>query len=151
MANICNITGKCVRSGNNVPRGNINNKTKTRRKFYPNLQQKKFFLKELGTSITLELCTKAMRTINKNGLYPTLKKAFDSNTFALNALVKLEPTLQGIEELLIEKKMFFLGEEGKDPTLNYLEGRMKEKNLPVGIRPLLKALHKHKLHLIHTF
>jgi hypothetical protein len=115
------------------------------------LQQKKFFLKELGTSITLELSTQAMRTINKNGLYPTLKKTFENRTFALNALVKLEPTLQGIEELLIEKKIFFLGEEGKDPTLKYLEGRMKEKNLPIGIRPLLKVLHKHKLHLIHTF
>lgn len=42
---------------------------------YPNLQKKKIYIPELKKSIRLTLSTDAIKTINKNGAYQTLKKA----------------------------------------------------------------------------
>lgn len=42
---------------------------------YPNLQKKKIFIPEMNKYITLTLSTRAIKTINKNGAYATLKKA----------------------------------------------------------------------------
>ena len=42
---------------------------------YPNLQKKKIFIPEMNKYLTLTLSTKAIKTINKNGAYATLKKA----------------------------------------------------------------------------
>ncbi|MES2436491.1 MAG: bL28 family ribosomal protein [Patescibacteria group bacterium] len=42
---------------------------------YPNLQKKKIFIPEMNKHIILTLSTKAIKTINKNGAYATLKKA----------------------------------------------------------------------------
>ena len=42
---------------------------------YVNLQKKKVFVPELGKSIKIEVSTKGMRTMKKNGVYATLKKA----------------------------------------------------------------------------
>ncbi len=42
---------------------------------YPNLQKKKIFIPEMNKSITLTLSTKAIKTINRNGAYATLRKA----------------------------------------------------------------------------
>lgn len=70
MARVCEITGKRVQTGNNVSHAN----NKTRRKFYPNLQKKRFYLAEEGRWITLKVSTSAIRTINKNGLAAVLKK-----------------------------------------------------------------------------
>ena len=78
MANICEITGKRVVFGHK--RSKANNKTK--RKFYPNIQKKHFFFKELNAWVVLSVCTQAMRTINKHGLYVTLKKASKKGTLA---------------------------------------------------------------------
>lgn len=50
------------------------NPTGKRRK-YPNLQKKRIYIPELGTSIRLEISTKAIRTINKHGAFRTLKKS----------------------------------------------------------------------------
>ncbi|HYC34253.1 MAG TPA: bL28 family ribosomal protein [Candidatus Paceibacterota bacterium] len=41
----------------------------------PNLQKKKIYIPELQKSISMVLSTKAIKTINKNGAYKTLKKA----------------------------------------------------------------------------
>lgn len=41
----------------------------------PNLQKKKIFIPELQKTITITISTSAMKTINKNGAYKTLKKA----------------------------------------------------------------------------
>lgn len=71
MARVCQITGKRPRSGNNVSHAN----NKTKRKFYPNLHKKRFYLAEEDTWITLKVSTSALRTINKNGLKAVLKKA----------------------------------------------------------------------------
>ena len=47
MSRVCQITGKKVISGNNVSHSHI----KTRRKFHPNLQVKKFYNPETGNKV----------------------------------------------------------------------------------------------------
>jgi ribosomal protein L28 len=42
---------------------------------YPNLQKKKIYIPELKKYVTLTLSTRAIKTIQKNGAYSTLKKA----------------------------------------------------------------------------
>jgi large subunit ribosomal protein L28 len=71
MARVCDITGKRTRVGNNVSHAN----NKTKRKFYPNLQKKRFYIPEEDAWITLKVATSAIRTINKNGISAVLKKA----------------------------------------------------------------------------
>ncbi|TAE36209.1 MAG: 50S ribosomal protein L28 [Runella slithyformis] len=71
MAKVCEITGKRTRVGNNV--SNANNRTK--RKFFPNLQKKRFFIPSLGEWVEMKVATSAIRTINKNGIESVLKKA----------------------------------------------------------------------------
>ncbi len=70
MARVCQVTGKKPIVGNKVSHSNI----KTKRRFLPNLQKKKFYLAEEDKWITLKLTTDAMRTINKNGLMSVVKK-----------------------------------------------------------------------------
>ncbi len=42
---------------------------------YVNLQKKRIFIPEMNKTIVVTLSTKAIKTINKNGAYATLKKA----------------------------------------------------------------------------
>jgi large subunit ribosomal protein L28 len=70
MARVCQVTGKKPVSGNKVSHSNI----KTKRRFLPNLQTKKFFLAEENKWITLKLTTDGIRTINKNGLFTVVKE-----------------------------------------------------------------------------
>ncbi|HEU0126145.1 MAG TPA: 50S ribosomal protein L28, partial [Flavobacterium sp.] len=42
MSRICDLTGKTALKGNNVSHSNV----KTKRKFYPNLQTKRFYIPE---------------------------------------------------------------------------------------------------------
>ena len=71
MSRFCQLTGKKVLSGNNVSHSN----KKTKRKFYPNLQTKKFFIPEENKWITLKVSTAAIRTINKKGFSAVLADA----------------------------------------------------------------------------
>ena len=71
MSRICQITGKKMMNGNTVSHSNI----KTKRKFYPNLQTKKFFIPEENKSITLKVSAAGIRTINKKGISAALKEA----------------------------------------------------------------------------
>ncbi|MCC9136543.1 50S ribosomal protein L28 [Pontibacter silvestris] len=71
MARVCDLTGKRVQVGNNVSHAN----NKTKRKFYPNLQKKRFYIPEEDAWVTLKVSTSALRTINKNGISSVLKKA----------------------------------------------------------------------------
>ena len=57
--------------GNNVSHSN----RKTKRKFYPNLVTKKFFLPEEEIYVTLKISTAALRTINKKGISACMKEA----------------------------------------------------------------------------
>ncbi len=70
MARVCELTGKKTISGNNVSHSN----RKTRRKFYPNLQEKRFFIPEENRWVTLKVSTSAIRTINKKGISAYLKE-----------------------------------------------------------------------------
>ena len=77
MAKVCAITkkGSIVGGGySNRTRATQFNPTGIVRK-YPNLQKKKIFIPEMNKYINLTISTKAIRTINKNGAYATLKKA----------------------------------------------------------------------------
>jgi large subunit ribosomal protein L28 len=71
MSRVCQLTGKKVMVGNNVSHSN----RKTKRKFYPNLIKKKFYIPEEDKFITLRVSTSALRTVNKNGISACLKKA----------------------------------------------------------------------------
>lgn len=73
MSRVCQLTGKSVMVGNNVSHSN----RKTKRKFYPNLITKKFFLPEEERIITLKISTSALRTINKKGISACIKEARD--------------------------------------------------------------------------
>jgi len=71
MARVCQITGKKPIAGNHVSHSNI----KTKRRFLPNLQEKKFFIPEENRWITLKVSSKAIRMINKKGVSACLKEA----------------------------------------------------------------------------
>ncbi len=77
MARICPVTKKTSINGggySNATRATQFNPTgKVRR--YVNLQNKKIYIPELKKSIRLTLSTRAIKTINKNGAFATLKKA----------------------------------------------------------------------------
>lgn len=71
MSRICQITGKHVITGNSVSHSNA----KTKRKFYPNLQLKKFYIPEEDRWITLKVSTAGLRNISKKGISACLKEA----------------------------------------------------------------------------
>ncbi len=71
MSRVCQITGRGALNGNRVSHSNI----KTKRRFYPNLQNKKFYLPEEGIWVSLKVSAKGMRTINKKGLSACLDNA----------------------------------------------------------------------------
>ncbi len=77
MAKICAITKRGSKMGggySNRTRATQFNPTGMTRK-YPNLQKKKIYIPELKKYVRLTLSTDAIKTINKNGAYQTLKKA----------------------------------------------------------------------------
>lgn len=74
MARVCQVTGKKPITGNKVSHSNI----KTKRRFLPNLQTKRYFLAEEDKWITMKISTEAIRTINKNGLYAVVKEMRES-------------------------------------------------------------------------
>ncbi|MFT5600910.1 MAG: large subunit ribosomal protein L28 [Flavobacteriales bacterium] len=69
MARVCQVTGKKVMSGNNVS----HSLRRTKRKFYPNLITKRFYIPEEDKWITLKLSTSGLRIINKKGISAVLK------------------------------------------------------------------------------
>jgi large subunit ribosomal protein L28 len=69
MARVCELTGKRPIVGNKVSHSNI----KTKRRFLPNLQTKRYFLAEEDKWIIMKISSEAIRTINKNGLYAMVK------------------------------------------------------------------------------
>ena len=71
MSRVCQLTGKKVITGNNVS----HSKRRTKRKFYPNLITKRFYLPEEDKWISLKVSTSALRTINKNGIAAVMKDA----------------------------------------------------------------------------
>ena len=71
MSRVCQITGKKVMVGNNVSHSHA----KTRRKFYPNLFVKKFYLPEEKRWIKVKISAAGIRLINKKGVKSALEHA----------------------------------------------------------------------------
>ena len=77
MAKICPITQKSsLMAGgySNRTRATQYNPTGKKRK-YANIQKKRIYIPELDKTLTLEISTQGLKTIQKNGAYKTLKKA----------------------------------------------------------------------------
>ena len=77
MAKVCDITGKKTQVG-----GRYSNRTRATQfnpggnvKRRPNIQKKRIYVPELGKSITINVSTKGLRIIAKNGAYKTLREA----------------------------------------------------------------------------
>ena len=64
MPRVCQITGKAPMVGNNVSHAN----NRTKRRFLPNLQRRRFWVETENRWISLRLTTNALRTIDKNGI-----------------------------------------------------------------------------------
>ena len=71
MSKVCQITGKSVMTGNNVSHSN----RRTKRKYYPNLFVKKFYIPEEDSWVTLKVSAAGLRNINKNGITASLNEA----------------------------------------------------------------------------
>ena len=68
MSRDCQVTGKSPMVGNNVSHAN----NKTKRRFLPNLQQRRFWLESEGRFVSLRVSTKGLRTIDKKGIETVL-------------------------------------------------------------------------------
>ena len=84
MSRTCQVTDRGTRVGGNISRrglpksqGGVGLRTTghTKRTYKVNVQKKRIWVPELGEHVTVRLSTKALRTIDKNGAYPTLLKA----------------------------------------------------------------------------
>jgi len=71
MSRVCELSGKKLMSGNNVS----HSLRRTKRKFYPNLITKRFYLPEEDKWVTLKVATSALKTINKIGISAAIKEA----------------------------------------------------------------------------
>lgn len=69
MSRVCQVTGKRPVSGNNVSHA-VN---RTKRRFYPNIQRKRYWVEEENRFVTLKVSVRGMRTIDKNGIYAVLQ------------------------------------------------------------------------------
>ena len=77
MAKVCAITKRGSINGggySNKTRATQFNPTGLRRR-HPNLQKKRIYIPELKKTVTITLSTRAIKTIQKNGAFATLKKA----------------------------------------------------------------------------
>jgi len=68
MARVCVVTGKKPMVGNNVSHAN----NRTKRRFLPNLQYRRFWVEAENRWVRLRLSTSALRTIDKNGIESVL-------------------------------------------------------------------------------
>ena len=69
MAKYCPVTGKKPISGNRVSHAN----NKTRRRFLPNLQEKKLWSPALGRFVRMRISAAGLKNINKLGLDAVLR------------------------------------------------------------------------------
>ena len=64
MARVCEVTGKKPMTGHHVSHAN----NKTKRRFLPNLQRRRFWVESESRWVSLRLSNVALRTIDKNGI-----------------------------------------------------------------------------------
>ncbi len=70
MARRCQVTGEKPMAGNNVSHAN----NKTKRRFLPNLQKKRFWSEEEGRGIKLTVSARAIKTITRKGFDTVLRE-----------------------------------------------------------------------------
>jgi len=70
MSRVCQVTGIRTRTGNNVSHAN----NKTRRRWKPNLMNKRYYLAEEDRWITLRLSAKGIKVIDKKGLATVVRE-----------------------------------------------------------------------------
>jgi large subunit ribosomal protein L28 len=70
MSRICQVTGKRPMSGNNVSHAN----NRTKRRFMPNLQSKRFFVPSENRWVRLTVSARGIKTISKKGIEVVLKE-----------------------------------------------------------------------------
>ena len=73
MARVCQVTGKRPMVGNNVSHAN----NKTKRRFMPNLQYRRFWVESENRWVRLRLTNAALRPIDKKGLDVVLAELRD--------------------------------------------------------------------------
>ncbi|MBX3664291.1 MAG: 50S ribosomal protein L28 [Burkholderiales bacterium] len=64
MSRVCDVTGKKPMIGNNVSHAN----NKTKRRFLPNLQKRRFWVESENRWISLRVSTAGLRTIDRKGI-----------------------------------------------------------------------------------
>jgi large subunit ribosomal protein L28 len=70
MARVCEVTGKKTVTGNNVSHAN----NRTRRRFLPNLQNRKFWVESENRWVSMRISGAALRTIDKLGIDAVIAK-----------------------------------------------------------------------------
>jgi len=68
MARVCQITGKKPQTGHHVSHAN----NKTKRRFLPNLQYRRFWVEAESRWVRLRVTNAALRLIDKNGIEAVL-------------------------------------------------------------------------------
>lgn len=68
VARVCEVTGKKPMSGNNVSHAN----NKTKRRFLPNLQNRRFWVESENRWVRLRLSNAGLRIIDKLGIEAVL-------------------------------------------------------------------------------
>jgi large subunit ribosomal protein L28 len=70
MARVCQVTGKKPRVGNNVSHAN----NKTKRRFLPNLQYRRFWVESQKRWVSLRVSNAGLRNIDKKGIEVVLEE-----------------------------------------------------------------------------
>lgn len=69
MSRVCQVTGRGPMSGNNVSHAN----NKTRRRFLPNIQSKRFWVEKENRYVKLKISMRGMRIVDKLGIDAVLE------------------------------------------------------------------------------
>jgi large subunit ribosomal protein L28 len=84
MAKVCQITGVGVTRGHHIHRSGKAKKEggigkhitkRVKRVILPNLREKRIWVPELGKFVRVKLTARALKTLDKNGAFRTLKSA----------------------------------------------------------------------------
>jgi large subunit ribosomal protein L28 len=84
MARVCEITGVAITRGHKIHRSGLAKKKggigrhitkRVKRVIMPNLRDKRIWVPELGKHVEVRLSARALKTLDKNGAYKTLKAA----------------------------------------------------------------------------
>ena len=84
MARVCEVTGAAITRGHKIHRSGLAKKKggigrhitkRVKRVIMPNLRDKRIWVPELGRYVDVRLTARALKTLDKNGAYKTLKSA----------------------------------------------------------------------------